>query len=192
VDIEITPLLPELVVPDKNVTGPLTPLVPAFTEPRVNPPLELLDPAPDDKVTDPPVAATESPVATEAAPPTLPVELKLLPPFNNTEPPATESAIESPDRTANSPPTPAWPEPTCISIPPALPPTAAPVAMEINPVLPKLLVPVTKLRAPLTPDTPALTDPVTMAPDEVALPEPAFKDIIPPVAAVVIPLVTIA
>ena len=68
------------------------------------------------------------------------------------------AAVEDPALPDMSPPTPVFPDPTAREISPPLPLVAAPDVNEICPDEPELVVPDWKLKLPLTPAVPALTD----------------------------------
>ena len=91
------------------------------------------------------------------------------------------SAEESPALPINCPPTSAVLVPTLNTMLPLFPPTAAPVASVTEPDAPLLVVPDAKVNVPLTPFVPLLTERITTAPEDFAVPAPLSKSIAPPV-----------
>jgi hypothetical protein len=149
---------PSVVVPELNVSFPLTPAVPALDVFTTNCPLVDVVPRPLVREIAPPVpypnAAVLSPARTVKSPPVSWFTL------------AASSPVPGEMESTMSPP---------------LPKVAAPDEKTIDPDDPKLVVPDVKVNEPLTPLVPAFTVCIVTAPLVLDVPYPVAHAIAPPV-----------
>jgi hypothetical protein len=81
-------------------------------------------------------------------------------------PPALLSTVVRPAVSVSVPPAPLSPLPTPTAMAPPAPPVAAADPIDTEPLVPELDVPELKTSRPLAPLTPAFTDRIANAPDE--------------------------
>ena len=86
--------MPPMAVPDENIKTPLVPVVPAFAERRVIPPLDDAVPSPEAMESRPPVLIVLRPAATNSMPPW---PLVPLPTVTETKPPRPCVAAAEPN-----------------------------------------------------------------------------------------------